>query len=231
MKKLRNILFVLALVLNAYVPAAAACAAILDLNFKIYSPAALAAITFGVTLLALIFSFLCGSQSLLNKISAPVITLLSIADFSVFLIFADDATATVFCILTYAASVALAVKSFSFLLVKILFPIVSTVLGVATFLLSVILALALALGNRSVTASSLSPDGRYRAEITSQSAISKNGYSLIIYDTENEVRLPFIRIFPDGEAIYSKSEIDPDGLSWENSNTVKVNGERFTVGD
>lgn len=231
MKILRNFLFVFSLILNAYFPIAAISAAIFDLNVRIYSPALLAAITFGVTFLTLIFAFLCGSPSLINKILAPAITLLSIADFSVFLIFTDNAAATVFCILSYVISVILTVKTFSFLILRILFPIATTVLGIVTFLVSLILAVALALGNRAVTATSLSPDGRYRAEITSQNSISKNSYSVIIYDTENEVRLPFIHLFADGQAVFSDSEINPDSMSWENSTTITVNGKQFSVGN
>lgn len=229
MKTLRDFLIVLSLIFHSYFPVAAISAAIFDLNVRIYSPAVLSALILAVTLAALVFSFICSTPSLINKTVAPIITLFSVADFSVFFIFADNDAATVFCILSFVLSVILTVKTFSFIVLKILFPIAAAVLGVVAFSVSVILAVALALGNRAVTSSSLSPDGKYRAEITSKNAIVKNGYSVVIYDTDNEVRLPFIHLFSDGEAVYSDDEINPDDMSWEDSDTLIVKGERITV--
>ena len=229
MKLTRNILIIFTLILQSYFPISAISSSLLDFNVRIYSPVFLSAIALTVTLAALVFSFISGPPSLHNKILAPIICLASAANFSLFLIFADNSTATVLCILSYALSVVLAIKCYSFLIIKIIFPIAALVLGAATFAVSIILAVALALGNKTVAASSLSQDGRYRAEITSQGALTKNSFSVVIYDTDDEVRLPFIHLFPDGRSVFTGSDISSAKMSWENSNTLIVNGERIII--
>ena len=229
MKKLRLISLILSLVLNAYMPLIALVRKLGDYNIEINSAAVMALIPALVTLGALVLAILvkeetCTPVRVISFVNIPLAAL----SFCAYLMYCGSTGAFIIGIVTFVLSVAVATVFVKRLAFRITVPVISVLFGGALFVVALILAIALAFGQRRVIAEAESPDGEYRVEMLG-TIIDASNESLELIKTDSEIYLPSVHLFADGRKIWSGQFEADDDLYFKNDTTVVVKGEEITV--
>ena len=229
MKKLKLISVILSLALNAYMPLIALVRWLGDFNIEIKSAIFAALIPALVTLLALILTALSKSET---GRSARIISLVNVPaaalSFCAYLMYSDSTGAFIIGIASFVFAVAMATLSVKRLAFRITVPVISVLVGGAMFVVALILAIALAFGQRRVIAEAESPDGEYRVEMLG-SLIDASSEALELIKTDNEIYLPFVHLFSDGRQIWSGQFEADDDLYFKDDTTVVIKGEEIAI--
>ena len=229
MKKLRLISLVLSLALNAYMPLVALVRRLGDYNIEISSATVMALIPALVTLGALVLAITVKEET---GIPVRVVSLVNVAlavlSFCAYLMYSDGSGGFIIAIVTFVLAVATATVFMKRLAFRITVPVISVLVGGAMFVVALVLAIALAFGERRVIAEATSPDGEYRVEMLG-SLIDASSETLELIKTDDEIYLPFVHLFSDGRQIWSGQFESTDGLYFKDNTTVVVKGEEVTI--
>ena len=229
MKKLRLISLILSLILNAYMPLIALIRKLDDYNIEISSAPVMALISALVTLGTLVLAILVKEETGTPvRVFSFVNILLAALSFCAYLMYSDSTGAFIIGIVTFVFAVAVATVCVKRLAFRITVPVISVLFGGALFVVALILAIALAFGERRVIAEATSPDGEYRVEMLG-ALIDASGESLELIKTDDEIYLPFVHLFSDGRQIWSGQFESNDDLYFKNDTTVVVKGEEITI--
>ena len=229
MKKLRLISLVLALALNAYMPLVALVRKLGNYNIEIKSATVMALIPALVTLGALVLAILVKEETGVPvRVISFVNILLAAFSFCAYLMYSDGTGGFVIAIVTFVLAVAVATVFVKKLAFRITVPVISVLVGGAMFVVALVLAIALAFGERRVIAEAESPDGEYRVEMLG-SLIDASSETLELIKTDDEIYLPFVHLFSDGRQIWTGQFEETDGLYFKDNSTVVVKGEEVAV--
>ena len=230
MKLLKKLSILAALLAGAYIPVCAFLASSLDLYIRFRLPAVSALIPLLITLGALAIAFVVpGSVGIVSKIFSIALIPVSAINFAVYFIYSESSAGIVLCALSFILASVLATKTVRFIAFRILIPLCSAGVGIITFALAVILAVAVGLGRKDVLYIKESPNREYRVELTEQN-LSSNGVSLVLYEVKKDTRLPFVSLVPDGKALFSGKLSDKSSLpEWKDGRTVIFDGKEFSV--
>lgn len=226
MKLINKLLTVFTLIIHSYLPVCLLSSVLFDLNVRFYYPLIPSIITLLFTLSTLIFAFVFSESSPLTKILSVIILPLSAINFSFYFIYSQSTPATVISIVSFVLAAILTVKNLKHIALRITFSIIAAAIGVITFVLSLVFAIAIGLGTKSVIYTSVSPSENYRAEVSNQNSIITNGQNIIIYDTDKEFRPPFIHLFPDGKIVFSGKWDESSTIDWQGDEII-INGEHI----
>ena len=231
MKKIRLIVSIVALVLNAYMPFVALVVKFGSYNVEI-THAVVPAIIPSVVSLALAVLVILGRKEIC--VPVRVITLsnvaMSIVSFAVYLLYSNSTAATIIAIVTFVSATVAATAVVKRIALRIIVPVISVLLGVAAFFFALLLALALAFGQRKIVAQATSPNGEYRVEMVSGLITTQyTSSNLELIKKSDEVYLPFVHLYPDGRQIWSGVFQSSDGLSFKDNNTVVVKGQEIKI--
>lgn len=229
MKKLRLISLVLSLALNAYMPLVALVRKLGNYNIEISSATVMALIPAIVTLSALVLAIAVKEETGIPvRVISLVNILLAALSFCAYLMYSDGTGAFIIAIVTFVLAVATATALVKRLAFRITVPVISVLFGGVMFVVALILAIALAFGERRVIAEATSPDGEYRVEMLG-SLIDASSETLELIKTDDEIYLPFVHLFSDGRQIWSGQFEATDGLRFKDNFTVVVKGEEIAI--
>ncbi len=225
MKQINKILLILSLVVHAYFPFCMLFSKIFNLSIRLYFPLIPSVINLTVTFAALVFSFLYSVPSFFDKILAVILTPIAALNFSFYFIYSENTAATILGIASYILVAILTMKTLKSIASRIIIPITVIAIGAVTFVLSLIFAIVIGLGNKDPVVTAISPSGDYRAEVSERDAIISNGYIVKLYDTEKEFNPPFILLYPEGKEIWSGVWDENSSIEWKDEKTLIVNSE------
>lgn len=230
MKYFKKTAIILSLISILYIPICFLIAHIFDLNIKLLFPSAAALIQLAVSVFTLVFSFINKEKTgFVFKILCIALIPLSAINFAIYFIYSSSTAATLLAAISFILLSITAIKNVKFIAFRILIPLGCVTVGIITFVVSLILAIAIGLGAKEVINVEISPSGKYRAELTEQSAIINNGYTVELFSFQEDTRLPFIHIFPDGKTVWSGKLEENYSFFWENNSTLIINGEKITI--
>jgi hypothetical protein len=229
MKKIRLISNILSLALNAYMPIIALVRKLGDYNVIINSAPVLALIPLFVTLGALALAIAEKERTgvpvlVISLVNVPIAAL----SFCAHLMYSDNTGAFIIGTATFVVAVAVATLSVKRLALRIILPAISVLFGALMFVIALILAIALAFGQRRVIAEAVSPDGEYRVEMIG-GLIDASSDSLELIRTDEEIYLPFVHLFCDGREIWSGRFETGDSVYFKDNSTVVIKGEEIKV--
>ncbi len=231
MKHFKKISIIVSLITVSYMPLCFLSAEFFDCNIKITHPVILSVINLSVAVFTIVCSFAQKTNiGLSMKIISAMLIPISAVNFSLYFIFSEGSATAIISSVTFVIFSVAATKNIKPTALRIIISIGCIAISIVTFVVSLIFAIALGLGKKDAVAVELSPDKKYRAELTEQSSIINNGYTLNLFCTENDTRLPFIHIFPNGKELWSGKVEEIDSFYyWKNNNTVVINGNEIKI--
>ena len=227
MKIANRILLILTLIIHSYFPICMIIAKYTESEMRPTLAPVAAIITLALTLAATVFAFLYSAPDLLCKVLSLITAAVSAANFAFYFIYTDSAAAIIMIIACYVSAAVLAVKTNKSVFTRILLPIALGALGLVTFVISLIFAVVIGLATPSVQSAFDSPDGSFRAELQKKTG---NSYEVRLYESDGDLSLPFLKLLPEGERVWSGKWEEGSEISWLDADTILIDGNTVEIG-